>query len=167
MWRVCLRRLHKVMRKISHDPSPLEFWKKKKYHGILWKHPQTQKGMWSSSSCTGATQTRTQTRTRLVCWTPNIRRLTHIKTLKHRETLVQQQSFQKKQNLVTCYGDLLSSLWRWCIFCRRPSYSWSKFDGTRKSKRLTSLFKLTKPTTIFVIHVQTGYVLCRRLATVT
>lgn len=47
-WGVCLRRLQ----------PPLEFWKIMEFLG---KHPQTDNmGMWSSSYCTGATQTATQ-----------------------------------------------------------------------------------------------------------
>lgn len=119
------------MRGTSQDPTGIM-----KHYGILWKR-QTGKGMWSSSSCTGATQDWYSNKD-AVCY------LTYGKTPKDRQTLVRQS---KNKTWSHGHGDLLPSF--------EPSYTWSKFDGTRRSVRLTRLCKLTKPQNHLVIHVQT------------
>lgn len=67
--------------------SHLEFWKIMEFSENIHKH---KKGMWSSSSCTGATQTRT----RVVCWTSGTRQ---SKTLKRPINIGATTIIQKKQ----------------------------------------------------------------------
>lgn len=146
-----------MMREISQDPTGIL-----KNHGILWKHPQTGKGMWSSAPCTGATQTGTLTRPRFVCWTPNIRHL----TVKHYKHWCNNHWKKKKRTWSHGHGDLLSSF-EDIFFCRCPSYPWSKFDGTLKRLTAYPFVQTNQTQNYLVIHVQTYCVLCHQLATVT
>lgn len=123
----------------------------------FWQHPQIKKK--ECNPHLPAVES-----LKLVCWTPNIRHLTHSETLKHLETGAMTTIIKKK--LVSCLQRFVFFFWASeDNFSKHPPHSCriSIFHGTGKSKRLTCLLKLRKAKTIFVIHVRTYYVLCCRL----